>query len=208
MSADKLSIINDMLAQTGDNAVATPDDGSDEWIVCSAAYDTALDLTIERHTWNFGTNVATLNRVGNSPDDLYSDAFAFPQGAMRLIWVRLHDATVDYKIINGLICLTAGGQSATGKYVVDPGSKYWPPLFTAVIRLHVRAAIYRGLHEDLGQADKEEQKAEMMLQEARTTVDQNAPKRAMFNSRARIARRVRRPWIGSPSDFGGTGIPN
>ena len=208
MAQDKLSIINSELAKTGNNLVAVEDDGSDEWIACSAAYDDAVDLTIERHSWNFGSAIVALNRVGNSPDDLYSDAYAMPPGSFRLVWVRLNDASVDYKIIGNQVCLSAGGQAVTAKYIINPGIQYWPPIFAAVIRQHVRAAIYRGLHEDAAQADREEVKAEHILQEARTTVDKNAPKRAMFNSRARSSRRVRRPWVRSPADFGGTGVPD
>lgn len=208
MAQDKLSIINSELAKTGNNLVAVEDDGSDEWTACSPAFDDAVELTTERHTWNFGSNIVAVNRVGNSPDDLYDDAFAMPQGSLRLVWVRLNDASVDYKIIGNKICLSSGGGTVTAKIIVDPGSQNWPPIFAAVIRLHVRAAIYRGLHEDAAQADREEAKAEHMLQEARTVVDQNAPKRAMFNSRARSSRRVRRPWVRSPADFGGTGVPN
>lgn len=208
---DKLGIINTELAQTGDATVAVENDGSEEWDVCSPAFDTAVDLTIERHNWNFGTKIATLQRVGDSADDMYTDAYAIPAGALSVVWVRLAsgviDQPVDYKIINNQIVLTASNLTPKVKYVLDPGSQNWPPIFAAVIRLLVRAAIYRGLHEDAEQADKEELKAERMLSEARTRVDQNAPKRALFNSRAVMSRRVRRPWIHSPPGWIGTDVP-
>lgn len=205
---DKLALINDELAGTGNNLVSAEDDGSDEWLACTGAYENAVELTIERHTWNFGTNVVALNRVAASPDDLYDDAFAKPPSSLRLIWVRINDVPVDYKIINNWVCLSAHGQPVKAKHVVNPGVQYWPPIFAAVIRLYVRAAIYRGLHEDPDRADKEEGKAEAMLHEARTTVDQEQPKRALFNSRARMSRRMRRPWTSSTRDFGGTGTPD
>lgn len=207
---DKLSIINGELAVTGNNLVAVSDDGSDEWISASAAYDNAWASTIEKHSWGFETNVTTLQRVGASPDDLYTDAFAKPGGCLHLIWIRLRDQTIDYKIINDQVCLNAFGQTTlvTAKYVVDNPAANWPNAFLDIIRLLVRAGIYRGVNEDPAEADKQEAKAEIVLQQARTRVDQEGPKRALFNSRALIARRVRRPWINAPADWGGTGVPN
>lgn len=208
MADDKLSIIASELALCGENIPATADDGSDEWNVCSPAYDIAVPLTTERHTWNFATNVIAANRVGASPDALYDDAYQVPPGSLRIVWVRLGDMTVDYKIINNQICLSARGQHVNVKVVVDPGYQNWPPIFTAIIRLLVRSAIYRGLREDDQGADRQEAKAEAMLQEARTTVDQNAPKVAAFNSRAVSSRRMRRPWTRRPLGWSGTDVPN
>lgn len=208
MAADKLSIICDELAQTGDNFPAAADDGSDEWTVCSPAFDSAVAETLEAHSWNFDTRIATLVRTGAPDDDLYQDAFAKPNQSLHLIWVRLNDQTVDYKIINNQVCLTALGRTVTAKYIVDQGMANWPPLFTKVIRLQVRAAIYRGLHEDAQQADREEAKALAALAVARTRVDQESPKRAPFNSRAIAARRVRRPFVNSPAGWSGTDVPN
>lgn len=218
MADDKLSIIAAELALTGNNIPSVADDGSDEWNVCSPAYDIAVPLTLSRHSWNFGTQVVTLNRVGDSPDTQFTDAYAMPPACLGLIWVRVDgagvesapafdDVPVDYKIINNQICLTAEGGSVTAKFEANPGIQNWPPLFTAVIRLLVRAAIYRGFHEDQTQADREEAKAEAMLSEARTRTDQQQPKRAVFNSRALAARRIRRPTTISPPGWGGTGIP-
>lgn len=205
---DKLSIINDELAVTGNNLVAVADDGSDEWNVCSPAYEAAVQTVSQQHNWNFDTNVVTLNRVGDSPDDMYTDAYAKPNAALALVWVRAGDRPADWKVINNQICLNSNGFTVTCKYVLDQGAANWPPLFVDIIRLHVRAAIYRGLHEDPGQADREEMKAKAALMEARTRVDQDQPKRAAFNSAARTARYVRRPFIKTPPGWGGTGIPS
>jgi hypothetical protein len=205
---DKLSIIADECARTGNNIPAAADDGSDEWNVCSPAFDAAVAETIEGHSWNFDTNVASLVRQNASPDDLYTDAYAKPNQCLHIIWVRLNDQTVDYKIINNQICLTSNGWTPTAKYIVDNGMANWPALFTKVIRAYVRSAIYRGLHEDPETADREEAKAQAYLQEARTRVDQESPKRAPFNSRAIAARRVRRPWISTPAPWSGTDVPD
>lgn len=205
---DKLSIIQDELAITGNYVPAVADDGSDEWTCCSPAYDAAVAETVEAHSWNFDTRVLALNRAGNPDDDLYQDAFAKPNACLHLIWVRLNDQTVDYKIINNQVCLTANGGAVTVKFIIDQGASNWPPLFTKIIRLLVRAAIYSGLHEDPQTGLAYERAAREALGEAQTRIDQEQPKRAPFNSRAIAARRVRRPFVNSPAGWSGTDVPN
>src|SRR6185312_1644425 len=124
------------------------DDGSPEWNTCSPEFDAAVAETVEGHSWNFDTQVTSLVRQGASPDDLYTDAYAKPNRCLHLIWVRLNDQSVDYKIINDQICLTSNGYVPTAKFILDQGMANWPALFTKIIRLRVRAAIYAGLYED------------------------------------------------------------
>lgn len=209
MVVDKLSIINDVLAECRENAVAVADNGSDEWNCCSPVYDKALENTLEARNWNFDTTVVTLVRAGASPDDLYNDAMAMPSNSLHLIWVRVNDQPADYKIIGNQICLNLDNFTATAKVSMDnQATANWTPLFTEVLRFWVRAGVYRGLKEDAAQADREEAKALQALIQASTRSDQNAPKRRTFNSRARAARLVRRPWITTPFDWGGTGVPD
>lgn len=217
MNVDKLSIISDECSILGENPPATADDGSPEWNACSPAYEAAVQETIQAHSWPFETQIATLVRVGTSPDDTYTDAMAMPNACLQLIWVRVaesagNDFPADYKIVNNRICLNLfGTYTATAKYVIDPqiiGTGPWPPLFTKIIRYKVRAAICYGLREDDDAGMKWDAAAAAVLQEARTRVDQQQPKRAVFNSRAIASRIVRRPWVRTPFPWGGTGVPN
>lgn len=221
MIVDKLRIINDVLAETGNNLVAVANDGSDEWTVASPAYDKAVENTLQARNWLFLKTIATLVRAGNPPDATYTDAMAVPANCLHVVWVRLitgpnQALPVDYKIMSlgdtnatPVICLNLSNYTAQAMYLLDSQmTGNWPPLFAEVIRFWVRSALYRGLHEDPVQADKEEQKAMIALQLAATRSDQNNPKRRAFNSRARAARIVRRPWITTPFDWGGTGVPN
>jgi hypothetical protein len=208
MATDKTSIIQEALALTGNNVPPVADDGSDEWRVGSVAYETAVDGLIEAHSWNFATVVATLVRAGASPDDQFTDAYNRPVASLALVWVRANDVPVDYKIIGGQICINATGQVVTCKYVRQPDPGSWPPMFTDCVRALTMAGIYRGLNEDISAAQSMENRSLQMLQDARTRTDQEQGKRALFNSRLRTSRRVRRPWSNTPRDWGGTGAPS
>ena len=93
----------------------------------------------------------------------------------------------------------------TMKYVSNLGAltdaQNGTPTFVLALKTFVMSGIYRGLHEDPGEADKVWMGAERMLQMARTRYDQQKPKRQFWNSRMTASRRIRRPW--PPIGIGG-----
>lgn len=207
MAADKLSIIVDALGLTGNRLPAASDDGSPEWAVASIAYEAAVGWLIEAHSWGFGTAIVELQRGGNSTDPLYDDFYEKPNNCFRVVWVRVNNAPADFKVIGNTINLSARGGVVTCKFVEQPTPDNWPPLFVQALRSAVMGGIYRGLNEDLSAADRQDAMARDWLQQAKTAVDQDEPKRAPFNSRLRASRMIRRPWPSSPRDWGGTGRP-
>lgn len=215
---DKLYVVNDALALTGNNTVNVADDGSDEWNVGSAAYEAAIAWMIEQHDWKFATTVSVPNHNAVAPTDpLFSDAYDKPPELLHLIWVRLDDAPVNYQILANQIVLNASGQPpappgtvpgvVTIKYVLQPTPDRVTPTFMMALRSFVMSGMYRGLNEDTTEGDKMWAKGEQFLQAARSRSDQEAPKRAMFNHRITAARRIRRPWPPVSNEWGGTGIP-
>ncbi len=228
---DKLGICNSALLGTGDNLVAVADDGSDEWNVCSSAYETALAYIMEGHTWGFATQVATLQPSPTAPaDTAWDTAYPLPADLVHLIWVRINQDSDDlnvgqpclYDILQGQLVVNAQGGPPPPADPVTPSFisiKYVSntysdptlasPTFVMALQAYVVSGIYRGLHADITSADRAYQQAEFILQQARTRYDQQKPKRSFFNSRITAARRVRRPWppVGNDS-WGGSGIPS
>jgi hypothetical protein len=232
---DKLSLINQSLVLSSDNPVNVADDGSDEWNVASAGYEAAIEYMFENHDWTPITRIQTLNPVVSPvgtiavpEDDQFDTAYAKPPDCIHLIWVRLNDQPVVYRITGNRIEVSAIGGSSisnpppanatpgviTVKYVssdpdgnqTDPATKMSRTFFTA-LRKFVMSAIYRGLHEDVQESRALEAEAIRVLQEARTRTDQEQTKRAVFNSRIYGVRRVRKPFPQVPTGWGNTGIP-
>lgn len=227
--ADKLSVIAQQCSLTGYAAPSVADDQSDEWIVCSAAYEFAIEYMYEKYGWKQITKMVTLQSTGTAPSDpMWDTAYAKPSDLIHLIFVRLDDRVCDYGILNNQIVLnalgtvpgfTVGDSSSTPgvvtiKYVSsDPdgdqsdAAQKMTRTFMTALGLFVRAGIYRGLRRDAATADREEQKAMLMVQEAATRSDQEAPKRSFFNFRLRTTRNVRRPWPRIPAGWSGTNSP-
>lgn len=222
---DRLALCNQALILSGNDPVAVENDGSPEWVVSSTAWDAALEAMFEEHDWGFLTNVVVLQRAGTPSDPRYCDAYAKPPDCMHAIWVRLamslgNDAPTQYMIVNNQIICNATGQpppvasSATRgvitlKYVSNANTPdQYSPLFMKALRFFVMSGVYRGLNEDFGEADKLYAAGMQTVQEARTRSDQEMPKRAPFNSRYLISRRLRKPWTTMPPGWTDTGRPS
>ena len=218
----KIDVINSALSQTGDNLVATADDGSDEWNVCSPAYEDALPAMIESHPWSWTSDMRVLQPAANVPDDdQFDTAYNLPSDLVHLDYVRLSDMPCVWDLLNGKLVLNAmGGPPPPPAGTVTPGvvtikgafatnsdPTNATPLFVSALKRFVMAGIYRGLHEDVATAVAMTQEAHAILAAAKTRHDQQKPKRAMFNSRITASRRIRRPWPPIPGGWDGTGIP-
>jgi hypothetical protein len=115
----KLDLINQMLLLTGNNTVATAEDGSEEWNVCSAAYEHAFEYALDNHDWKQVTNVVTLNPTGTAPaDSQFDTAYAKPPDCVHVIWVRYNqfgatggaNVPLLYQILNNQIVVNLFGQ--------------------------------------------------------------------------------------------------
>lgn len=210
---DKLTLMNSALVQTGDNLVAVLDDGSDEYNTCSAAYERGLAFALEDHGWVHATKVVrNIQPAANVPaDDQFNLAYHIPADCLHLIWVRLNDLPAIYSILAGqLIVQTVARTGPVDiKYVSTDNSdpENGTPTFVLALQAFVMAGIYRGLHEDLGEAAKAEQMAMAILQRAKTRSDQQKPRTSMYNSRMRMSRKIRRPWPMPSTNWSGTGQP-
>jgi hypothetical protein len=212
----KLEIINSALLQCGDNVVNAADDGSDEWNVGSTSYERALAYVIESHDWSWTTDVRTLQPSPTAPDDDYFDtAYALPADLVHLILVRVNDLPCVWDLLNNQIVVNAqGGPPAPsipttpaavtikGIFSTNSDSTFATPTVVLVLQAMVMSGIYRGLHEDVGQAERMWNSGKALLAEAKARHDAQKPKRALFNSRITMARRIRRPWPLNPGGWG------
>ncbi len=219
---DKLGVINSALSQTGDNLVAVADDGSPEWTVCSPGYERALAYMIETHGWSQATDVRILQPAGNVPDDdQFDTAYPLPDDLVHLIWVRISDLPTVWGLLNNQLVVNAQGGpppppvgtvtpaivTIKGIFSTNSDPVNATPTFVVALVAFVMSGVYRGLHKDVGQAERMWNSGKALLQEAMTRHDQQSPKRSMFNSRLSAARRIRRPWPIVPPGWGGTGSP-
>lgn len=210
---DKIAICFDALGLTGNNVPSTADDGSPEWTTASIAYEAALPYAIEGHDWKYATIVKVLTPAANVPSDpLFDTAYGKPQDLLHLIWVRINNTPANYQILDNQIVLRSTGVMAgnlpgtvTAKYVYQPTMDRVTPTFAMGLRAFTMSGIYSGLNKQFEYAAAAWKQGENFMAQGRARSDQEAPKRAMFNSRVTAARRIRRPTWPIPTGWGGTG---
>lgn len=191
MLNDKLSIINDCLIGTGNNYVVTEGEGSPEWLVAGNAYERELPLVLAEHNWGMATSIATLERIGTSPDAKWDYQYRKPPGCLHLVSVlNTDDRPIEFDILDNTVVTNAA--ACRGKYVRQPTPEAWPPGFIEVLRMRIMSHIYRGLNEDPDEARRMMSLAGAKLDEVRSRTDQEKPKRAVMVSRLRLARLTRR----------------
>lgn len=229
---DKLDIINSALSQTGDNAVAALNDGSEEWNCASPAYERALAYMIEQHPWRWTTTGTMVEPATNLPaNENWDTAYNLPPDLVHLIWMLIDGRPAVYDLEMGppqangtpgpvqLVTNSQGGPPrpippqkplpVRIKYVSQAASdpSYGTPTFVLALITYTMSGIYRGLHEDTAEADKVWAGAEGIMSKAKTRHDQQTGKRAPYNSRMTASRRLRRPYPPVPGGWSGTGIP-
>lgn len=217
----KLELVNSALSQTGDNLVAAADNGSDEWNVCSPAYERGLAFVCEEHSWSWLTKMETLQPAANKPADVEFDtAYNLPSDLVHLILVRLNDKPCLWDLQDNQLVVNAQGGppppptpvtsyplTIKGIFSTNSDPTFSTPTVVLALQLFVMSGIYRGLHEDGAEGDKMWVAAMQMLERAKSRHDMQKPKRAFFNSRVTASRRVRRPWPPFPRGWGNTGFP-
>lgn len=93
---DKLGVINSGLSATGDNLVNAADDGSDEWNVCSPAYERGIGYAMESHGWGYAALVVTLQPSPTPPQDTdWDTAYPIPTDCLHIIWLKINQDTAD-----------------------------------------------------------------------------------------------------------------
>ena len=218
----KLETINSGLSQTGDSLVAVSDDGSEEWIVASPAYERALGYMMESHGWSQATDMRVLQPSLTAPNDTRWDtAYPLPNDLVHLIFVRLRDMPCQWDLLNDQLVVNAQGGpppptvpvtpakvSIKGVFSTNSDPTFGTPTFVLALVAFVMSGIYRGLHKDTAQAERMWNSGKAMLAEAKSRHDMQKPKKMIFNSRMTAVRRRRKPWPQTPSGWSGTGNPN
>jgi hypothetical protein len=218
----KLETVNSALSQCGDNLIAVADDGSEEWNVASPAYERALAYMIESHGWSQATAVRVLQPSNVAPTDKqYDTAYSLPDDLVHLIFVRLAGAPCNWDLLNDQLVVNAQGGppppsppataaevSIKGVFSTNSDPTFGTPTFVLALVAFVMSGIYRGLHKDVGQAERMWNAGKAMLMEAKSRHDMQKPKRAIFNSRMTAVRRRRKPFPQTPSGWSGTGNPS
>lgn len=192
---DKLTILNNALRATGNNTVNVLNDPSDEYQITNGAFERALRFLTARHSWPFASTIDELVRVpdGDNKSRRYREnGFALPVNTLHVKEVFWDTVPLtDYEII-GTVLSCRYDSMVFANVVKQTSEEKLHPMAEEILTLFVEAGCLRGLNEDFSEATRREQRAEGLLEETRTHVDQQNPARNLYKSKIAVARRSRR----------------
>lgn len=192
---DKLVIINNALAATGNNRVNVLNDPSDEYQTANPAFERALRFLTARHSWPFASTIELLVRApdaDNKSRRFRENGFRLPPNTLHVKEVFWDTAPLtDYEIIGSILSCRYDSE-VYANVVMQVSEEKLHPMAEEILTLYVEAGCLRGLNEDFSEATRREQRAEALLEEARPHVDQQNPARNMYKSSIAAARRSRR----------------
>jgi hypothetical protein len=198
--ADRLSVINDALIATGNEARNEEYDGSAEWIAADTAFRRAVSWLIAKHPWNFATTSMPLASIVSVSPDAYrgfDKAYALPTDCLHVEGVNRHGLPfTGYDLVDNKICAPFSS-GLTVKYVRIPAMEQWPAGFVELLTMKVEAHLLRSLNEDTANARQRDGDVEKELAELRAYSDQQEGRAVQLVSRSA---RARRGWRGHSRD--------
>lgn len=192
---DKLTVINNALSNTGNRPVNILHDPSDEYQVADRAFDRAIRFLRAMHSWPFSETIELLVRVPDAENKsrLYPDnGFRIPSTAFHVKEVYWQKWPLTEFEILGTILSCRQDSEVYAKIIRQDADAIWHPMAEEVLTLMVEEGCLNGLNEDFKEAQVRYLKAQSLLEQTRTTVDQQNPARNIYQSSIAAARRTRR----------------
>lgn len=192
MTISKLSLLNSALFICGENVFTAADDGSQEWNVVSASYESGLRMLLADHNWKFAKTMDEVLDRDDPNDPAWQDAYERPGAAVHITRVMDTDGNVIEWAIFGDMIHVNKDDGILVESIQDKSPSVWPNFFTQVMERFVFAGIYRGIKHDREGARESEADGMKLLSRARPRIDQEEPVSARHVSSLGAARRRRR----------------
>ncbi len=138
-TTSKIDIAQQAMVLVGLQPLTSFDDKTDEALSANLLYETVVKDCLSQHTWNFATGQKVLNRLADTPVDIWDAAYQLPTDVEPLIVQTLtnDDVTVQYdRYEDKVYTLDAEVSSedtlvATYQFRADEDD--WPPYFVMYV---------------------------------------------------------------------------
>ena len=138
-TTSKIDIAQQAMVLVGLQPLTSFDDKTDEALSANLLYETVVKDCLSQHTWNFATGQKALNRLADTPVDIWDAAYQLPTDVEPLIVQTLtnDDVTVQYdRYEDKVYTLDAEVSSedtlvATYQFRADEDA--WPPYFVMYV---------------------------------------------------------------------------
>jgi len=174
----------------GGSPITSFTDGTVESDVCDAMYEDVARAALTNTRWRFATNQSVLNRLVSAPTGRFDAAYQLPAGILMLSAITVNDFPIQYDTYGSkAYCNAASTDSVIADYIYRADEADWPAFFTIAVEFQMAAVLAVAVARDQGLANLMEQKANILMMQARRLDSQQQTTRKLHTSRFIAQRR-------------------
>ncbi|QDP67366.1 MAG: hypothetical protein Tp1124SUR272871_46 [Prokaryotic dsDNA virus sp.] len=134
-TTSKIDIAQQAMVLVGLQPLTSFDDQTDEALSANLLYETVVRDCLSQHTWNFATGQKVLNRLADTPVDIWDAAYQLPTDVEPLIiqTITNDDITIQYDRyedkIYTLDAEVSENDTLVATYQFRADEDDWPPYF-------------------------------------------------------------------------------
>lgn len=174
----------------GGNPISSFAEGTAEADICDAMYEDIARAALTNTRWRFATNQEQLSRLASAPTGRFDAAYQLPSGCLMVNAVTVNDAPLIYDTYGDMIyCDASTSDVVIADFIFRADENNWPPYFTIAVEYAMASVLATSVARDSQLTQLMEQKANILMMQARRLDSQQQTTRKLNTSRFIAQRR-------------------
>ena len=174
MSDTELCFINAALTRTGNEPLASLEDGSAAATIATENYEKVILSELARSRFKLPSKVAQLSLIDEDemgePPEPWLYGYTLPTDIVKIRTVMVAGASIPYEQLGRVVfCNQDGSSEVVAKYLWRPPESWFAPEFSEGIIRRLEAIFLRGLGERYEEAEARDKAADQQFAFARSS---------------------------------------
>jgi len=186
-----IDIASRALVLIGANPITSFDSSSTEALVASNLYEDTIRASLSMARWRFATEQAVLNQLSDTPTGRFDIAHQLPSDLLILHAVTVNDNRIEYTVYGDKVFSNSTSQdSLIADYTFRADEINFPSYFTLAVEYSLASMFATSIARDDGLMKIMEEKARILMAQARNLDSQQQTTRKHTTSRFITDRRT------------------
>lgn len=179
-----IDIASRALVLIGANPITSFDSSSTEALVASNLYEDTIRASLSMARWRFATEQAVLSQLSDAPTGRFAIAHQLPSDLLILHAVTINDNRIEYTVYGDKVFSNSTSQdSLIADYTFRAEEINFPSYFTLAVEYSLASMFATSIARDDGLMKIMEEKARILMAQARNLDSQQQTTRKLTTSR-------------------------
>ena len=179
-----IDIASRALVLIGANTITSFDSSSTEALVASNLYEDTIRASLSMARWRFATEQAVLSQLSDAPTGRFAIAHQLPSDLLILHAVTINDNRIEYTVYGDKVFSNSTSQdSLIADYTFRAEEINFPSYFTLAVEYSLASMFATSIARDDGLMKIMEEKARILMAQARNLDSQQQTTRKLTTSR-------------------------